>query len=37
MVCKDWTYWALAVKDEEDFIWVWIGSHDDYDKLIKRF
>ena len=28
-------YRALAVKDGEDFIWVWIGSHDDYDHLIK--
>ena len=28
-------YRALAVKDNEDFIWVWIGSHDDYDQLLK--
>ena len=25
---------ALAVKDGEDFIWVWIGNHDEYEKLI---
>lgn len=27
-------YRVLAIKDEEDYIWVWIGSHADYDKLI---
>jgi len=27
---------ALAVEDGEDFIWVWIGTHDDYDKMTKR-
>lgn len=26
---------ALAVEDQEDFIWVWIGSHNEYDKLLK--
>ncbi|MCZ6677958.1 MAG: hypothetical protein O7E52_11985, partial [Candidatus Poribacteria bacterium] len=26
---------ALAVEDGEDFIWVWIGSHDEYDRLIR--
>ena len=25
---------ALAVEDGRDFIWVWIGSHDEYDRLI---
>ena len=29
-------YRALAVKDEKDFIWIWIGNHNDYEKLIKR-
>ncbi|MCJ7813695.1 hypothetical protein MUP95_10320 [bacterium] len=29
-------YRALSIEDGEDFIWVWIGSHDDYDKLIKK-
>ena len=28
-------YRALAVKDGEDYIWVWIGTHDDYEKMIK--
>jgi hypothetical protein len=25
---------ALAIKDDNGFIWVWIGSHDEYDRLI---
>ena len=25
---------ALAVEDGDGFIWVWIGSHDDYDRMI---
>jgi len=28
-------YRALAVKDGEDFIWVWVGTHDEYDRMIK--
>jgi hypothetical protein len=28
-------YRALAVEDKEDFIWVWIGTHDDYARIIK--
>lgn len=30
------TYRALAVEDGEDFVWVWIGTHDEYEELIKR-
>jgi hypothetical protein len=26
---------ALAVEDGEDFLWVWIGTHDDYDRMIR--
>ena len=26
---------ALAVEDGSDFIWVWIGVHDEYDRLIR--
>ncbi|NEP14502.1 MAG: hypothetical protein F6K14_30760 [Symploca sp. SIO2C1] len=26
---------ALAVEDGSDFIWVWIGEHDTYDRLIR--
>ncbi len=29
-------YRALAVEDGRDFIWVWIGTHDEYARLIKR-
>ncbi len=25
---------ALAVEDGDDFIWVWIGQHDEYDRLV---
>ncbi|PZN76061.1 MAG: hypothetical protein DM484_17340 [Candidatus Methylumidiphilus alinenensis] len=28
------SYRALAVEDDADFIWVWIGHHDEYDRLI---
>ena len=27
---------ALAVKDGKDFIWVWIGTHDEYERMIKE-
>jgi len=27
---------ALAVEDEADFIWVWIGPHDEYGRIIKQ-
>jgi hypothetical protein len=27
---------ALAVEDGPDFIWVWIGPHDEYERLIKQ-
>ncbi|MBB3607173.1 hypothetical protein [Rhizobium sp. BK602] len=26
---------ALAVADGDDLIWFWIGSHTDYDKLLR--
>jgi hypothetical protein len=25
---------ALAVEDGADFIWVWIGTHDEYERMI---
>ena len=25
---------ALAVEDGDDFIWVWIGHHDEYQRMI---
>ena len=27
-------YRALAVEDGADFVWVWIGGHDEYDRRI---
>lgn len=27
-------YRALAVEDGADFVWVWIGHHGEYDRLI---
>jgi len=27
---------ALAVPDGDDFIWVWIGTHDEYERIIRR-
>ncbi len=27
-------YRALAVQDGADFIWVWIGTHDEYERRI---
>ena len=29
-------YRALAIQDGNDYIWVWIGTHDDYEKMIRR-
>jgi hypothetical protein len=29
-------YRALAVEDNSDMVWFWIGSHADYDKLVGR-
>lgn len=29
-------YRALAVEDGEDFVWVWIGSHDDYERILRE-
>jgi len=27
---------AVAMQDGEDFIWVWIGSHDQYERLVEQ-
>lgn len=27
---------ALAIEDGEDFIWVWIGTHNEYEQMIKK-
>ncbi len=26
---------ALALEDGEDFVWVWIGHHSEYERMIK--
>ena len=30
------SYRALAVEDGDDLIWVWIGAHDEYERLIRQ-
>ena len=27
---------AIAVQDENNYIWVWIGNHDEYEKLLNN-
>ena len=34
-VRADISHRALAVKDGEDFIWSWIGTHDEYERMIR--
>lgn len=29
-------YRAVGIQDENEIIWFWIGSHDDYTKLLSR-
>ena len=29
-------YRALALKDEDGFIWFWIGTHEEYNNIISR-
>jgi hypothetical protein len=29
-------YRALAVREGEDLVWLWIGSHAEYDQLLSR-
>ena len=29
-------YRALAVREEDDLVWFWIGSHADYDRLLSQ-
>jgi len=29
-------YWALGLKRDEQVYWFWIGSHAEYDDLLKR-
>tara|TARA_B110000305_G_C19072025_1_gene462113 strand:- start:301 stop:474 length:174 start_codon:yes stop_codon:yes gene_type:complete len=35
---EDWKNWrALGTMDGEGIVWFWIGSHEDYNNLIKSF
>lgn len=27
---------ALAIEDGDDFLWLWIGDHDEYTRLVKQ-
>jgi hypothetical protein len=27
---------ALAIEDDNDYIWVWIGTHDEYTRLFRQ-
>jgi hypothetical protein len=29
-------YRALAIEDDSDYLWVWIGTHDEYDRMIAK-
>lgn len=29
-------YRALGVRDAETVVWFWVGSHDDYERLLRR-
>jgi len=29
-------YRALGIQDESEMVWFWVGSHDDYTKLLSR-
>ena len=31
----DLAHRALAVEDGDDFIWVWVGAHDEYERILK--
>ena len=29
-------YRAIAVQEQDDYVWLWIGHHSEYDRLIQR-
>lgn len=35
-VRADYHHRALAMEDGTDFIWIWIGSHDEYERLVRQ-
>jgi hypothetical protein len=28
---------ALAIQDGDDYIWIWIGAHNEYERIIKDY
>ena len=30
-------YRALAVREDQDIVWFWIGTHSDYERVIQNF
>ena len=30
-------YRAIGIREDDDIIWYWVGSHAEYNKLIKQF
>jgi len=28
-------YRALAIREREDYIWLWIGTHEEYERMVK--
>lgn len=31
----DLSYRAVAIRDQDDMVWFWIGTHSEYDRLLK--
>ncbi|TPN77472.1 hypothetical protein FJ987_25175 [Mesorhizobium sp. CU2] len=31
----DLNYRAVAIRDHDDLIWFWVGTHSEYDRLLK--
>ncbi|KAA3447737.1 hypothetical protein C7I87_25455 [Mesorhizobium sp. SARCC-RB16n] len=31
----DLNHRAVAIRDQDDFVWFWIGTHSEYDRLLK--
>ena len=30
-------YRALAIREDQDIVWFWIGTHSDYERVIRKF
>ena len=35
-VRADISHRALAIEDGRDYIWIWIGTHDEYERMIRE-